>query len=59
MEKAEPVLLNMECNYSGESFQYLFFVIEDTYDSARWNGFEENPTEYVTFNELEVCVKAE
>ncbi len=59
VEKAEPVLLNMECNYSGESFQYLFFVIEDTYDSARWNGFEENPTEYVTFNELEVCVKAE
>ena len=59
LEAAEPVVLDMQCNYTGEQYQYLIFVVEDTFDSARWNGQEENALEYVTFNELEVCVKAE
>ena len=56
---AEDVVLSMLCNYTGEPYQYLIFVVEDTYNSFRNGGQEENPKEYVTFNELEVCVKAE
>ena len=50
----------MICNYSGESYRYLILVVEDTYNSSRWNeDTEENPTGYVTFDEIEVLVKAE
>lgn len=59
VEAADPVVLNMLCNYSGEAYRYLIFVVHDTYDSYRWLGQEENPREYVTINELEVCIKAE
>ncbi len=57
--EADDVVLSMLCNYTGEAYQYLIFVVEDTYNSMRYLGREENPKEYVTFNELEVCVKAE
>lgn len=56
---ADPIVLNLLCNYTGTAYRYLIFVVEDTYDSLRWSGQEENPLEYVTFDELEVCVKAE
>ena len=59
-DAAEPVVLRMICNYSGESYRYLILVVEDTYNSSRWNeDTEENPTGYVTFDEIEVLVKAE
>ncbi len=56
---ADPIVLNLLCNYTGTAYRYLIFVVEDTYDGNRWGGQEENPFEYVTFDELEVCVKAE
>lgn len=59
VEAANPVVLNMLCNYSGDAYRYLIFVVEDTYDGNRWGGGEENPWEYITINELEVCIKAE
>ena len=47
-------------NYSGESYRYLILVVEDTYNSNRWGrDSDENPYEYVTFDEIEVLVKAE
>ena len=56
----DPVCLDMRCNYTGDSYRYLIFVIEDTFNYPRWGVLrEENPLEYVTFNELEVSVKAE
>ena len=57
----EPVVLEMLCNYSGESYQYLIFVVEDTYPGfGEWGEYEEtNQRGYITFNELEVFVKAE
>ena len=54
---ADPVVLSMLCHYSGESFRYLIFVVEDTYDAS--NGDDSNTRQFVSFNELEVCVKAE
>ena len=61
VEAAEPVCLKMLCDYTGARYRYLIFVVEDTYDGyGEWGmGEEQNPREYVTFNELEVCVKAE
>ena len=58
---AEPCVLKMLCNYSGESYQYLIFVVEDTYPGRGDGGYyvEGNQRGYVTFNELEVFVKAE
>lgn len=61
---AEPIVLRMMCNYSEKSFRYLILVISDTYLSNRWsfdypNGYEENAKEYITFDEIEVLVKAE
>ena len=63
-EEAEPIVLRLTCNYTGESFRYLILVVEDTYFSNRYsnenpNGYEDNPEEYVTFDELEVFVRAE
>ena len=49
----------MLCNYSGDAYRYLIFVVEDTFDSANWGGREVNLREFVSFNELEVFVKAE
>ena len=59
LEAAPPVMLNMLCNYTGAAYRYLIFVVEDTYDSLRAGGQEENQLQYVTINELEVCIKAE
>ena len=61
MEAAEPVVLNMLCNYTGAEYRYLIFVVADTYSSGRWGNdeYEDNVKEYVSFNELEVCVNAE
>lgn len=61
---AEPIVLRMLCNYTGESFRYLVLVVDDTYLSKRWlerypNGYEENAAGYITFDEIEVAVKAE
>ena len=61
---ADPIVLRMVCNYTGEAFRYLILVVEDTYYSNRWgndypDGYEENADEYVTFDEIEVLVKAE
>lgn len=53
----KPIFLELLCNYSGNSYRYLIFVVEDTYDSTAWFGTEMNTREFVTFNELEVCVK--
>ena len=58
-DDADPIVLNLLCNYTGTAYRYLIFVVEDTYDSNRWGGAEENILEYITFDELEVCVKAE
>ena len=58
--EAEPICLRMLFNYSGESYRYLILVVEDTYNSNRWGrDSDENPYEYVTFDEIEVLVKAE
>lgn len=54
-----PIYLDLLCNYSGDSYRYLIFVVNDTYDSTAWYGREMNQSEYITFNELEVCVKKE
>ena len=61
MEAADPVILNMLCNYTGTAYRYLIFVVTDTYSSGRWanDEYEDNVKEYVSFNELEVCVKAD
>ena len=59
-EAADPVTLEMKCNYSGKKFRYVFFEVYDTYNSQRWNqDYDENGKEYVTFDELEVYVKME
>ena len=63
-EAADPIVLRMTCNYTGEEFRYLIMVVEDTYLSNRWstsypNGYEENAKEFVTFDEIEVMVKAD
>lgn len=58
-EAADPIVLNLLLNYTGTAYRYLIFVVEDTYDGNRWGGREENPFEYITFDELEVRVKAE
>ena len=59
IDEAEACYLEMLCNYSGDAFRYLIFVVEDTFDSANWGGREVNLREFVSFNELEVFVKAE
>ena len=64
MEAAEPIVLRMLCNYTGETFRYLVLVVDDTYLSNRWgnthpNGYEENADGYITFDEIEVAVRAE
>ena len=56
--------MDMKCNFFGEAFRYVFFVVEDTWTSNNqgWmypNGCEENLMEYITFDELEVFVKKE
>ena len=56
---AEPIFLNLLCNYTGFGYRYLLLIVEDTYDSYRSGGQEENPFEYITFDELEVFVNAE
>ena len=57
-EKAPPVVLNMLCNYTGAKYRYLIFVVDDTFNSDRYGEeYEENAAQYVTINELEVCVK--
>lgn len=56
---ADPISLNMKCTYFGEAYRYIFFIVEDTWDSGRWSGSEENAREYITFDELEVFVKME
>lgn len=63
-EAADPISLDMKCNYSGEAFRYVFFIVEDTWPSNRYSdqypyGYEQNPDEYITFDELEVFVKME
>lgn len=63
-EAAEPISLEMKCNYFGEAFRYVFFIVEDTWMSKRNQsqfpyGYEENAKEYITFDELEVFVKKE
>ncbi|WP_065219017.1 MULTISPECIES: hypothetical protein [Butyricimonas] len=58
----EPVVLRMLCNYEeGRKFRYLILVVTDTYNStSRLASMKEvNSREFVTFNEMEVCVKAE
>ena len=58
---ADPVVLRMLCNYeAGRKFRYLILVVTDTYDNVgNWYQPEANAREYVTFNEMEVCIKAE
>ena len=58
-DAVEPIVLRMMCNYTGDTYRYLILVVEDTYDSYRYGGQEDNPYEYVTFDEIEVVVKAE
>lgn len=57
----QPVVLEMLCNYSGETYRYLIFVVEDTFNGEAFyeSGTDYNTREYISFNELEVCVKAE
>ncbi len=57
-DAADPIVLNLLCNYTGTAYRYLIFTVEDTYENLNW-GEEANPLEYVTFDELEVCVKSE
>ena len=57
---AEPIVLRMVCNYTGATYRYLILVVTDTYNSSRWNeDYEENAEQYITFDEIEVLVKAE
>ena len=63
-DEADPISLEMKCNYFGEAFRYVFFIVEDTWMSNNKsymypNGYEENVREYITFDELEVFVKEE
>ena len=60
--EADPVVLEMLCNYSDDAaYRYLIFVVTDTYHAygQGGQGDEKNQREYITFNELEVFVKAE
>lgn len=59
--EAEPICLEMKCNYLKKAFRYVFFIVEDTYSSGRWANdlYEDNPREYISFDELEVFVKKE
>lgn len=59
VEAADPIVLEMLCDYTGVKYRYLIFVIGDTFNSDRFGNYEDNPNEYITFNELEVCVRAE
>lgn len=54
---ADPVVLHMLCNYSGEKYRYLIMIVEDTFSGG--NSLGANIREYITINEMEVCVKAE
>ena len=58
---ADPVVLRMLCNYeAGRKFRCLILVVTDTYNNVRnYYQPEANAREYVTFNEMEVCIKAE
>lgn len=61
---AGSISLDMKCNYYNEAYRYVFFIVEDTWMSSRWQnqypyGYEENANEYITFDELEVFVKKE
>lgn len=59
---ADPVVMRMLCNYeAGRKFRYLILVVTDTYGVRNAIDFEveQNTREYVSFNEMEVCVKAE
>ena len=59
-DAAEPVVLRMICNYSGESYRYLILVLEDPANRSLWtDDTDENPTGYCTFDEIEVLVQAE
>lgn len=71
IDNTDPVYLDMLCNYNVDAagnplrFQYLIFVVEDTYnvrDGSKpvWeSSIDLNNGEYVSFHELEVCVRAE
>lgn len=54
-----PIQLRMMCNYTGEEFQHLILVVDDTPSTMNYYNAEQNPNEYVTFDELEVVVQAE
>ena len=57
IEAADPVVLHILCNYSGEKYRYLIMIVEDSF-IGRW-GSAKNIRQYITINELEVCVKEE
>ena len=59
IDATEPVYMEMLCNYSGQGYRYLIFVVEDTFDGCNGYGTpsERNTDQYITFNELEICVK--
>lgn len=69
IDNTDPVCLDMLCNYNEDAngeplkFQYLIFVVEDTYNlNAKpiWEtSVDCNDNEFVSFHELEVCVRAE
>jgi len=56
---ADPISLDMKCTYFGEAYRYIFFVVEDTWNSVRYSDNDDNTREYITFDELEVFVKME
>jgi len=57
---ADPGGLRMLCNYeAGRKFRYLILVVTDTYNVPNWYEPDKNAREYITFNELEVYIKAE
>lgn len=57
-DAAAPIYLKLSCNYTGKAYRYLIFVVEGTYVGTLYGAKYDNPLEYVTFDELEVYVKA-
>lgn len=58
-DEEEPVCLNLQFNYTGATYRYLIMIIEDTFAGFNFIKRNFNEGQYVTLNELEVCVKAE
>ena len=58
LEAADPIYVDIELPPSENTYRYLQFIVDDTFDSTRI-GINTNTQNYFTLQELEVYVKKE